>query len=88
MESFPPDLLTKINFEKESLVTLCRKLKNTSIFLTPASDWEDFMSNQILNPGDLDFSTLKNDKKSPIYEEDFINSMTQPLIRDNKYYVF
>ena len=91
MELFPPDLLTKVNFDKDSMLTLCKKmqkLKDTSIFSTPAKDWDNFMSNKILIPGDLDFGTLQIDKKSPIYEEDFINSMTQPLTRDSRYYVF
>ena len=72
--------------EKESMLVLCgkmHKLRDTSMFSKPAQDWNSFMSNKILIPGEIDFDKLQIDKKSPIYREDFIKSLTKPLFKDD-----
>ena len=69
--------------ERESMSVLCgkiNKLRDTSMFSKPAQEWNNFVSNKILVPGEINFEELRIDKKSPIYKEDFIKKLNKTSI--------
>ena len=88
---FLPDLLTKLDLDKISIYSLksrLNKLQMTTMFDTPVEDCEEFMSNKICLPKGIDFNALRIDKKSPIFEDEFHNSLTNPNYDEKRYYLF
>ena len=89
--TFLPDLLTKLDLDKisiNSLVSRLDKLQTATMFDILVEDWEEFMSNKICLPKGIDFNALRIDKKSPIFEDEFHNSLTNPNYDEKRYYLF